>query len=54
MTTLTIETNKKFLNKDIVEIIINNILEEYTEFDINLMKKYIDTKNLNQDKFINL
>jgi len=54
METITIKNDKLSVSKDVLEMFLNNILEEYTDFDIQLMKKYIETKDLNENRFVNI
>jgi len=56
MATISLEIPKK-LDKISREVLIENlraILEEYSEFDMHLLSKYILTKDLPNSRFVNL
>ncbi len=56
MKTLTIVKPSWIINTDdnIVINVFSNIIEEYTDFDIKLMNKYFETKNLDDSSFVNI
>ncbi len=53
---LTINLKNKFNNisKTDLEIILENMLSEYNDNDIALLKKYYECVNLSDDKYINI
>lgn len=54
-TTLHIKTPSNIkADSKTLEMVVNGILEDYTDFDITLMKKYMEAKNLPEERFINL
>lgn len=55
MTILSIEKPNNIKTDDsILSKLISEILNEYNDFDINLMKKYYETKDLDDSNFINI
>ena len=54
LTTLNVNTNNLNISKTSLEQLINTILEDYTDFDIELMKKYVETKDLEESNFVNI
>ncbi len=54
VTAVNIKTDNLHIDKDSLELVLNSIIEDYTDFDIQLMKKYVQTKDLDNSKFINI
>lgn len=55
MTTLMIEKPLNIKVEDkVISKLMTMILNEYNDFDINLMKKYYETKNLDESNFTNI
>ena len=56
MTTINLEIPKKLNNisKEVLLENLKNIIEEYSEFDMYLLSKYIKTKDLPDSNFVNL
>jgi len=55
MTTLTIEKPVKFnTDNTTLSCLMTSILNEYNDFDIKLMKKYYETKDLDESHFVNI
>jgi len=55
MSVITIDKPKNInIDTDTLKLVLVKILEDYTNFDIELMKKYIETKDLSEKEFINI
>lgn len=55
MTTLSIEKPLNIKTEDkVISKLMTMILKEYNDFDISLMKKYYETKDLDESNFINI
>jgi len=55
MSVISIERPKNIsVDTEILKDVLVKILEDYTNFDIELMKQYIDTKDIPEKEFINI
>lgn len=55
MSIITIEKPKSIsTDNQTVKVVMSSILSEYSDFDIGLMKKYYETKDLDESNFVNI